>query len=180
MSTKYKVGNSILELVLGDIIMQKTDAIVNAANSQLAPGGGVSGAIHRGAGPLLWDECKNLGGCNTGEAKITRGYDLPANYIIHTVGPVYSSKASDPEDLKNSYQNSLSLALEKNLKSISFPSISTGVFGYPVKEASYIALKSIIDWIKQYPGIELVRMVLHSDQDYNIYRSTLDDLLSGE
>ncbi len=158
--------------------MQKTDAIVNAANSQLAPGGGVSGAIHRGAGPLLWDECKNLGGCNTGEAKITRGYDLPANYIIHTVGPVYSSKAIDPEDLKNSYQNSLSLALENNLKSISFPSISTGVFGYPVKEASYIALKAIIGWIKQHPGIELVRMVLHSEEDYSMYKSALDNLMS--
>ena len=93
------------------------------------------------------------------------------------MGPVYSGKASDPEDLKNSYQNSLDLASKKNLKSISFPSISTGVFGYPVKEASYIALKAIIEWIKQYPGIELVRMVLHSEEDYNMYRSALDALV---
>ena len=178
MSTQYKVGNSVLELVLGDIILQETDAIVNAANSQLAPGGGVSGAVHRGAGPQLWNECKTLGKCGTSEAKITKGYNLYADYVIHTVGPVYAGRVSDTENLKNSYQNCLDLASKKNLKSISFPSISTGVFGYPVKEASYIALKAIIDWIKQHPGIELVRMVLHSEEDYSIYKSALDNLMS--
>ena len=180
MSTQYKVGNSILELVLGDIILQETDAVVNAANSQLAPGGGVSGAIHHGAGSQLWDECKALGGCGTGEAKITRGYNLYADHIIHTVGPIYAGRVSDPENLKNSYQNSLDLASKNNLKSISFPSISTGVFGYPVKEASYISLKAIINWIRQHPGIELVRMVLHSEEDYNIYKSALDNLMSED
>ena len=179
MSTQYKVGNSILELVSGDIILQETDAVVNAANSQLAPGGGVSGAIHRGAGPQLWDECKSLGGCRTGEAKITKGYNLYAHYIIHTVGPIYAGRASDSVNLKNSYQNSLDLASKKNLKSISFPSISTGVFGYPIKEASYIALKAIIDWIKQHPGIGLIRMVLYSEEDYNMYKSALDNLMSS-
>jgi len=178
LSTQYKVASSVLELVLGDIILQETAAIVNAANSQLAPGGGVSGAVHRGAGPQLWDECKTLGRCGTGEAKITRGYNLFADYVIHTVGPVYAGRVSDPENLKNSYQNSLDLASKKNLKSISFPSISTGVFGYPVKEASYIALKAIIGWIKQHPGIELVRMVLHSEKDYCMYKSALDNLMS--
>jgi len=178
LSTQYKVGNSVLELVLGDIILQETDAIVNAANSQLAPGGGVSGAIHHGAGPQLWDECETLGICSTSEAKITKGYNLNADYVIHTVGPVYAGRVSDPENLKNSYQNSLDLASKKNLKSISFPSISTGVFGYPVKEASYIALKAIIGWIKQHPAIELVRMVLHSEEDYSIYKSALDNLMS--
>ena len=179
MSTQYKVDGSVLELVLGDIVLQETDAIVNAANSQLAPGGGVSGAIHRGAGPQLWDECKTLGVCSTGVAKITKGYNLYANYIIHTVGPIYAGRVSDSENLKNSYQNSLDLASKKNLKSISFPSISTGVFGYPVKEASYIALRAIMDWIRQHPGIELIRMVLHSDEDYNMYKSALDNLMSN-
>ena len=179
MSTQYKVGNSILELVSGDIVLQETDAIVNTANSQLAPGGGVSGAIHRGAGPQLWDECKALGGCGTGEAKITKGYNLYAHYVIHTVGPVYAGRVSDSVNLKNSYQNSLDLASKKNLKSISFPSISTGVFGYPIKEASYIALKAIIDWIKQHPGIGLIRMVLYSEEDYNMYKSALDNLMSN-
>ena len=178
MSTQYKVDNTVIELVLGDIILQETDAVVNTANSQLTPGGGVSGAIHRGAGPQLRDECRDIGGCSTGEAKITRGYNLHAGYIIHTVGPVYAGRVSNTENLKNSYQNSLYLASKKNLKSISFPSISTGVFGYPVKEASYIALKSIIDWVKQHPGIELVRMVLYSEEDYNIYKSALDNLMS--
>ena len=179
MSTKYTVGNTVLELVQGDIIMQETDAVVNAANSQLTPGGGVSGAIHRGAGPQLRDECKTLGVCTTGEAKITKGYNLNAGYIIHTVGPVYTGSISNAENLKNSYQNSLALASKKNLKSLSFPSISTGVFGYPVKEASYIALKAIIDWVKQYPGFELVRMVMHTEEDYNVYKQTLDNLMSG-
>lgn len=178
MSTQYKVGNSVLELTLGDITVQETDAIVNAANSQLSPGGGVSGAIHRTAGPRLWDECKTLGGCSTGEAKITNGYNLSANHVIHTVGPIYAGRVSDSVNLKSSYQKSLDLASKNNLKSISFPSISTGVFGYPVKEASYIALKAIIDWLKQHPDIQLVKMILHSEEDYNIYNSALDNLMS--
>ena len=178
MSIQYRVGNSVLELAIGDIVLQETDAIVNAANSQLAPGGGVSGAIHLGAGPLLWDECRALGGCSTGEAKITRGYNLSAHYVIHTVGPLYAGRVSDPENLKNSYLNSLDLASKNNLKSISFPSISTGVFGYPVKEASYIALKAIIDWLQHHPGVELVRMVLYSKENYNMYKSALDNLMN--
>lgn len=177
MSTQYKVGDSVLELTLGDITIQETDAIVNAANSQLSPGGGVSGAIHRAAGPRLWDECKTLNGCDTGEAKITKGYNLPADYVIHTVGPIYAGRVSDTVSLKNSYMNSLDLASKNNLKSISFPSISTGVFGYPVKEASYIALKAIIDWLKHHPGIQTVKMILHSEEDYNTYKSALDNLM---
>jgi len=180
LSTQYKVSNSVLELTLGDIVLQETDAIVNAANSLLSPGGGVAGAIHRGAGPELWDECRTLGRCGTGEAKITRGYNLSADHVIHTVGPIYAGRVSDPENLKNSYQNSLDLASKNNLKSISFPSISTGVFGYPVKEASYIALKAITSWLKHHPGIELVRMVLHSEEDYSIYKSALDNLMADE
>jgi len=177
MTIKHEIGNSILGLIAGDITRQDTEAVVNAANKMLSPGGGVSGAIHRVAGPKLWEECKTLGGCNTGEAKLTRGYNLKAKYVIHTVGPVYSSSINDAEDLKNCYRNSLLLASRKNIKSISFPSISTGIFGYPVKDASMIAIKTIIDFLKEHAEIELVRMVLFSKGDYNIYKSSLENIL---
>ncbi len=177
MTTKYKIGNSILELSNGDLTIQSTEAIANAANRRLSPGGGVSGAIHKAAGSQLWEECKKLGGCNTGEAKLTRGYNLKAKYVIHTVGPVYSNSVNDAEDLKDCYRNSLLLASRKNIKSISFPSISTGIFGYPVKDASMIALKTIIDFLKEHAEIELVRMVLFSKGDYNTYKSSLENIL---
>ena len=177
MTIKHEIENSILELIIGDITTQETEAIANAANKMLSPGGGVSGAIHRAAGPDLWEECKTLGGCDTGEAKLTWGYNLKAKYVIHTVGPVYSSSVSDPEDLRDCYKNSLLLASRNKIKSISFPSISTGVFGYPVKEASMIALKTITDFLKEHPEIELVKMVLFSEGDYNIYKSSLEKIL---
>jgi len=177
MLTRYKIGNSILELSNGDITVQSTEAIANAANRRLSPGGGVSGAIHRTAGPQLWEECKKLGGCNTGESKLTRGYNLKAKYVIHTVGPVYSNSINDSEDLKDCYRNSLLLASRKNIKSISFPSISTGIFGYPVKDASMIALKTIVDFLKEHTEIELVRMILFSKGDYNTYKSSLENIL---
>jgi len=177
MPIKHAIENSILELAVDDITRQDTEAVVNAANRRLSPGGGVSGAIHRAAGPKLWEESKTLGGCNTGEAKLTRGYNLKAKYVIHTVGPVYSGSINDAEDLKNCYKNSLLLASRENIKSISFPSISTGIFGYPVKEASMIALKTIIDFLKEHAEIELVRMVLFSESDYNIYKSSLENIL---
>lgn len=177
MSVKYKIGNSILEILTGNITLQETDAIVNAANKALAPGGGVAGAIHRAAGRELWDECRSLGGCDTGEAKITRGYNLPASHVIHTVGPVYSGAVRDAGDLERSYLNSLSLASSNSLKSISFPSISTGAFGYPVKDAAVIALKAITDYLKNHPDIELVKMVLFSDEDYQAYKSTMEKII---
>ncbi|HEY4695882.1 MAG TPA: macro domain-containing protein [Candidatus Hydromicrobium sp.] len=177
MTIKHEIGNSILELTCGDITIQETEAIANAANRRLSPGGGVSGAIHRAAGPQLWEECKKLGGCNTGEAKLTRGYNLKAKYVIHTVGPVYSGSADDAEDLKNCYKDSLLLVSRKNIKSISFPSISTGIFGYPVKEASIIAFETITYFLKEHPEIELVRMVLFSEGNYNIYKSSLEKIL---
>ncbi len=180
MLTRQKIGNLVLELITGDITKEKTEAIANAANRRLSPGGGVSGAIHKAAGPQLWEESKKLGGCDTGEAKLTRGYNLKAKYVIHTVGPVYSGSADDAEDLKNCYKNSLLLASSKNIKSISFPSISTGIFGYPVEEASMIALKTITDFLREHPEIKLVRMVLFSGGDYDIYKSSLEKILKDQ
>lgn len=177
MSFSAKIGDSVLELVRGDITLEDTDAIVNAANEQLSPGGGVSGAIHRAAGPDLWKEAKTLGGCTTGQAKITKGYSLAAKYVIHTVGPVYSGSRSDPERLSDCYRNSLLLAEKKGIGSISFPSISTGIFGYPVEEASKIALKTIKEHLLTSGRIKLVKMVLFSAGDYEVYENTLRTLL---
>lgn len=172
-----KIGKSRLILVQGDITNQVTYAIVNAANNELTPGGGVSGAIHRVAGPRLWEECKALDGCKTGEAKITGGYNLPASYVIHTVGPVYSGSPSDKEKLASCYKNSLELACQYKMKSISFPSISTGIYGYPVKEASMIAITTIVNYLKEYQEIERVRMVLHGEEDFKIYWHSLKEIL---
>jgi len=177
MPIKYKIGSSILELIAGDITTQDTESVVNAANKALSPGGGVSGAIHRAAGTDLWEECKTLGGCNTGEAKLTKGYNLKAKYVIHTVGPVYSNSKSDPEDLRDCYKNSLLLASRNKIKSVSFPSISTGIFGYPVKEASRVALKTITNFLEEHPEIELVRMVLFTEGNYGIFKASLDKIL---
>ncbi len=177
MLIKYNIGNSVLELICGDITIQDTEAIANTANRRLSPGGGVSGAIHRAAGPELWEESKKLGGCETGEAKLTGGHNLRAKYVIHTVGPVYSGSADDAQDLKNCYKNSLLLASQKKIKSISFPSISTGIFGYPVKEASVVALKTITDFLKEHQEIKLMRMILFSEGDYKIYKSSLEKIL---
>jgi O-acetyl-ADP-ribose deacetylase len=177
MSIRKKIKNSIIELKTGDITLEETEAIVNAANTVLSPGGGVSGAIHRAAGPELWRECKTLGGCNTGEAKITGGYNLKAKYVIHTVGPVYSHSNSDPVNLKNSYYNCLLVASHNKIKSISFPSISTGIFGYPVREASVIALRTIALFLEEHQEIEVVKMVLFSERDYNIYGESLEKIL---
>jgi len=173
-----KINNNFLELLKGNITTQKTDAIVNAANSQLAPGGGVAGAIHRAAGPELWSECKKLGGCRTGEAKITKGYNLYASYVIHTVGPVYSDSVDDPVLLKTSYLNCLKLAKEKSLESISFPALSTGAFGYPKREAAEIAFNTIINFLRKNKKPSLVRFVLYSERDFYIHKEVLENLLS--
>ena len=176
MNSEYKIKKSRLLLIQGDITKQDTDAIVNAANNALSQGGGVSGAIHRVAGAGLWDECKQLGGCNTGEAKITKGFNLPAKYVIHTVGPVYSGKPEDKIDLSNCYRNSLELAEKNGLKSISFPSISTGIFGYPVEDASEIAIKTISEYLGKKSGIDTIKMVLFSDGDFAVYKNTADKI----
>jgi O-acetyl-ADP-ribose deacetylase (regulator of RNase III) len=162
-----------IEVRQGDITKMAVDAIVNAANTSLLGGGGVDGAIHRAAGPGLVAECRGIGGCPTGEARITGGYNLPAAHVIHTVGPVYSAKPSVPELLASCYRNSLRLAAENGLRSIAFPAISCGVYGYPIEEACRIAVETTCRMLEATPQIELVVFVLFSESDAAIYRSRL-------
>lgn len=175
-TVKVEIGNSTLELIQGDIIAQDTKSIVNAANKRLAPGGGVAGAIHRAAGPGLWEECKDLGGCKTGEAKLTKGHDLKADYVIHTVGPVYSGSKDDPKLLASCYQESLKLAEEEGIKSVSFPALSTGAFGYPIQEAAKVALQTVIRYLKQGSNISTVRFVLYGKDSFRVHKETLKEL----
>ncbi len=159
-----------ITMIKGDITKQAVDAIVNAANQTLLGGGGVDGAIHRAAGPELLEECRTLGGCATGEAKITKGYRLPAKYVIHTVGPIYGREPlKEAELLANCYKNSLNLAKTPNIKTIAFPAISTGVYGYPKEEAAQIAINTVKDFIAKDDSLEEVRFVLFSDSDLKLY-----------
>ncbi len=162
--------------IRADITTLAVDAIVNAANSSLLGGGGVDGAIHRAAGPELLHECRLLGGCKTGMAKITRGYELPAAHIIHTVGPVWNGgEAGEPELLESCYRNSLELAAENKLRSIAFPGISTGIFGYPVVEAAGIAVATTREFVQcEDTSIDEVTFCCFSANDLAIYSSLLD------
>jgi O-acetyl-ADP-ribose deacetylase (regulator of RNase III) len=163
-----------IELAHGDIAKQEVDAIVNAANTTLLGGGGVDGAIHRAAGPELVAECRTLGGCRPGEAKITRGYRLPARFVIHTVGPVWrGGKHGEPETLANCYRNSLQVALENRIKTIAFPAISCGAYGYPVEEATQIALETTREFLASSDQIEKVTFVLWDEDIYEAYRQLL-------
>lgn len=173
-----KIGKAMIELLQGDITEQDTDSIVNAANRTLLGGGGVDGAIHRAAGPQLLAECRTLAGCETGDAKITRGYNLKARQVIHTVGPIYHSAGKKaPELLTSCYRRSLEVASANNLKSIAFPSISTGAYGYPLEEAAPIALKTVMDYLKNHPDIQLVRFVLFGQDASRAYEKALKDLI---
>ena len=173
------INKSQLELVEGDITKQDTEAIVNAANPSLLGGGGVDGAIHRAAGPGLLEECRTLGGCQTGDAKITKGYRLKAKHVIHTVGPVYyRDGARAPELLASAYRRSLEVASENNVRSVSFPSISTGAYGYPMEEAALIALQTVINYLETHPGIELVRFVLFGARAYQLYEEALQEIVA--
>ncbi len=174
------INESALELVEGDITQQDTEAIVNAANSSLLGGGGVDGAIHRAAGPQLLEECRTLGGCPTGEARITKGYRLKARHVIHTVGPVYrDGRHGEAALLASAYRSSLELASQNGIRSVAFPSISTGAYGYPLDQAARIALRTVMDYLGEHPEIELVRFVLFGQQAYSTYKRALVEVLAA-
>jgi len=163
-----------IELVRGDITRQKVDAIVNAANTTLLGGGGVDGAIHRAAGRGLLEECRTLGGCPTGEAKLTKGYNLPARFVIHTVGPVWhDGKHHEDELLASCYRNSLDLAARHGLKTIAFPAISTGAYGFPLERAAGIALREVKSFLAANPSFEKVVFVCFDSHSHGIYEGLL-------
>jgi O-acetyl-ADP-ribose deacetylase (regulator of RNase III) len=162
-----------IEIMKGDITTLKVDAIVNAANTSLLGGGGVDGAIHRAAGSGLINECRKIGGCPTGEARITGAYNLPTKYVIHTVGPIYHGKAEDSKLLSSCYLNSLKLAVKNDIASIAFPAISCGIYGYPVKEACKIAIDTTCNFLKQNSSLKKIVFILFSVDNYNVYTEYL-------
>ena len=167
-----------IELILGDITQQETDAIVNAANTTLLGGGGVDGAIHRRGGPVILEECRRLGGCATGDAKITTGGQLKARHVIHTVGPVYrDGRHGEPDLLASAYRRSLEVASKNGLRTIAFPSISTGAYGYPIRDAARVALRTVADYLRAHPDIELVRFTLFSADDLATYQDAAREIL---
>ena len=174
---KVMVHQSILEIIQGDITQQEITAIGNAANSALAGGGGVDGAIHRAGGPTLMSELKaKYKGCPTGSAVITGGGNLKARYVIHAVGPRYSGSPKDRDLLSSAYRKSLELCTENKIDSVAFPSISTGIYGYPVEEASQIALKTVLNYLQEHPEVKLVRFVLFDLKTFDVYKDSLKKL----
>lgn len=172
---RVKIGIATLSLSIGDITREYTDAVVNAANSALAGGGGVDGAIHAAGGPKIIEECRKIGGCPTGSAVITTGGNLKAKYVIHTVGPVYEGGGRrESELLASAYKSSLELAARNGLRSVSFPSISTGAYGYPLNEAARIAVATVADFLRTDNRLSLVRFVLFSDRALQAYKAELE------
>lgn len=175
MKITYK--NIEFEAVLGDITKQPdVEAVVNAANAELATGGGVAGAIHRAAGPELYEECKPLAPINPGEAVITKGYNLPNKYVIHSLGPVYGRDKPENELLANCYKNALRLAEENKISSIAFPSISTGAFDYPFQKATDVSFNTILGELERIKHLQKIRFVLFSEQDLRFYEKELEKI----
>ncbi len=166
-----------IEVRQGDITRLEVDAIVNAANRSLLGGGGVDGAIHRAAGPELLAECRTLGGCPTGEARLTQGYRLPARFVIHTVGPVYRGRPEDRQLLASCYRKSLALAAQYGARSIAFPAVSCGVYGYPLEEACRIAVETTLDFLDADDRIQRVIFILFSDDDRRVYAEHIGSLM---
>lgn len=174
---KRQIGSSTIELVQGDITLQDTDVIVNAANRTLLGGGGVDGAIHRSGGPAFLDECRKLGGCDTGDARITTGGNLKARHVVHAVGPVYRGGSSgEPELLASAYRRSLEIAIENGARTVAFPAISAGVYGYPMEDAARIALGTTAEFLETHRGIELVRFVLFNRRAFDAFSAALERL----
>lgn len=176
---EVRINNTLIRLIQGDITKEKTDVVVNAANTSLRGGGGVDGAIHRAGGPDILQECieKYPNGCNTGEARITTAGLMNAKWVIHTPGPIYrDGNQGEPEKLIASYRNSLLLANENGAKSVAFPSISTGVYGYPIEKASRIAISTVVETLPN-TAIKEIHFVLFSDHDYQIYEKTLAEII---
>ncbi len=174
---QFRVATAVIELVQGNIVLQEVDAIVNAANRSLRGGGGVDGAIHRAAGPGLLAECAALGGCPTGEARITPGFQLAARFVIHAVGPVYRGHARDAELLASCYRHSLQIATEHGLRSLAFPAISTGAYGYPLDHAAVVSLTAVKQHLEDNRGIELVRFVLWDQAALHAFQRAAQDVL---
>ncbi|MEM3550051.1 MAG: O-acetyl-ADP-ribose deacetylase [Candidatus Bathyarchaeia archaeon] len=181
---EFKIGRSKLRLVQGDITEMETDAIVNAANPSLMGGGGVDGAIHRKGGPKILEECKRIratewpNGLPTGKAVITTGGNLKAKYVIHTVGPIwYGGNSGEPELLADAYRNSLKLAVSKGLKTIAFPAISTGAYGYPIEKASRIAIKTVKEFLEKEDKLDEVVFVLFSKSSFEVYAEAAREIL---
>ena len=173
-----RIHQGTLSLVLGDITEEETDAIVNAANERLAGGAGVDGAIHRAGGPAIMEECRKIGFCPTGQAVITTGGRLKAAYVIHTVGPVYRGGTKGEAGLlRSAYLESLKLASAKGLKSIAFPAISTGIYGYPLAEAARIALKTAVDYLREQSDLERIRFVLFDQKTFDVFAEELRKLV---
>ncbi|MBN2134520.1 MAG: O-acetyl-ADP-ribose deacetylase [Acidobacteria bacterium] len=176
---RVTIGQAVLELIEGDITKQDTDAIVNAANSGLRGGGGVDGAIHRAGGPDIMFECRKIGHCSPGEAVVTTAGKLKSHYVIHTVGPIWhGGKEGESEILQNAYLNSLKKAESLSLRTIAFPSISTGVYGYPVDQASMIALKTCVKFLQEKAAtLKLIRFVLFGEENYSVYKKALNEIM---
>lgn len=171
------MSKTVIKTVKGDITkITDVQAIVNAANSSLLGGGGVDGAIHRAAGPGLLDECRLLGGCKTGQAKMTKAYNLPCEYVIHTVGPVWNGgEKNEAELLANCYYNSMMLAVEKGIRKIAFPSISTGIYHFPVQLAARIAVSTVVRFVEENAGlIDMIEWILFDDNTYMVYEAEVD------